>query len=135
MSWLLRLLEPLLDRLIINRLATRLARQIDIELEAAVDAALDQTEMRIGGLLSRAEARLLAAVGQCDASKVVLLSDQQLDEAGQAAGMVPVSALQAATQDAAKDAADLAAEDILAMLRRQGIARGQRAAYPEIPDR
>jgi hypothetical protein len=135
MSWLSRLLEPLLDRLIINRLATRLARQIDIELEAAVDAALDQTEMRIGGLLSRAEARLLAAVGQCDASKVVLLSDQEVAAAAQAAGMVPLTAAQAATQEAAKDAADVAAEEIRAMLRRQGTARGQRAVYPEIPDR
>lgn len=118
MSWLSRLLHPLIDRL-----ATTLAEKIEIELEAAVDAALDQTELRIGELLSRAEARLQAAAGQ------------QLHQEAQAAGMVPVSALQAATQIATKDAAAVAAEEIRAMLRRQGNAGGQRAAYPEVPDR
>lgn len=132
MSWL-RLLEPSLDRLL-NHLATKLAEKIDIELEAAVDAALDQTEMRIRELLNRAEARMLAAVGQCAARPC-----QLLDEAAQAAGMVPVSTVrataQATAQAAAQDAAAVAADEIRAILRRQGNAGGQRSVHREVPDR
>jgi hypothetical protein len=136
MSWLSPLLNLVVDRLI-DRLATKLAEKIDIELEAAVDAALDQTEMRIRELLNGAEARLQAAVGlgQGAARSVVGLAGQKLEEAAQAAGMVPVSAVQKASKDAATDAVAVAAKEIRTTLRRQAKAAGLSPLFREVPDR
>jgi hypothetical protein len=128
MSWL----SPLVDA-VLDRLATKLAQKVRIELDAAINAALDQAENRIQAILKDAEGRLLGAVGQSAASKVVMLAGQQLEEAAEASGMVPVSAVQAATKEAASDAAAVAGEGILAMLRRNTARRS--GPSTEIPDR
>jgi hypothetical protein len=128
MSWLSPLVDALLDRL-----ATKLAQNVRIELDAAIDAALDQAENRVQAILKDAEGRLLATVGQGAARKVVLLAGQQLEEAAEAAGMVPVSSVQAATKEAASDAAAVAATEIRAMLRRNTARRS--GPSTEIPDR
>lgn len=128
MSWL----SPLVDA-VLDRLATKLAQKVRIELDAAINAALDQAENRIQAILKDAEGRLLATVGQGTARKVVLLAGQQLEEAAEAAGMVPVSSVQTATKEAASDAAAMAATEIRAMLRRNTARRS--GPSTEIPDR
>ena len=133
MSCLSPLLNLVVGRLI-DRLATKLAEKIDIELEAAVDVALDQTEMRIRELLNGAEARLQAAVGLGQGA-AVFSTGQELEEAAHAAGMVPVSTMQAATKAAARDAAAVATEEILTTLRRQGKTAGLGPGFREVPDR
>ena len=128
MNWLSPLVDALLDQL-----AMKVAQKVKVELDAAIDAALDQAENRLQTVLKDAERRLLAGVGQGAARKVVLLAGQQLDEAAEAAGMVPVSAVQAASKEASSDAVAVAAEEIRAMLRRN-VAR-HASPSPEIPDR
>lgn len=128
MNWLSPLVDALLDRL-----ATKLAQKVKIEVDAAIDAALDQAESRIRAILKDAEGRLLTAVGQGAARKVVMLAGQQLDVAAEAAGMVPVSDVQASTKGAVSDAAAVAAKEIRDMLRRNTARRS--APPPEIPDR
>lgn len=58
-----------------------------------------------------------------------------LKEAAHAAGMVPVSTMQAGIKDAARDAADVAAEEIRAKLRHQRHAAGQSSLFREVADR
>lgn len=57
-----------------------------------------------------------------------------LEEAAHAAGMVPVSTMQADMEEAARDAAAVAGEEIRATLRRQGKAAGQSSLF-QVADR
>jgi hypothetical protein len=157
MMWLLRLVDPLLDRF-----ATKLAQKIEPELDAAIDAALDQTEDRIRQILERVEARLLSAVSQGIAplmnplqefwkqgpqataslriAEELGISPQQalpsmaeLQTAAEADGMVPVTEFKGAIKDAVGDAAAVAKSEILLKMRRN--TGTNPSPSQEIPDR
>lgn len=112
MNRLEALLEPLLDRL-----AVKLASKVRAQLNGAVDSALDRAEDRIEEAMERLEKRLLAAANKAMADVLqqalrpvadlkaavapALRLQQQVQEAAEAAGMIPTEEMKAGIQTAA----------------------------------